>query len=81
MGEEVLVEMAREVTKIFRENIVVDWTVRESVRAKLRALIKTVLIKYKYPPDQQQEAVRTVLKQAEVIPEDMMKRHHQKDDI
>ena len=71
MGEEVLVEMAREVAKKLRENMTVDWAVRDSVRAKLRILIRTLLRKYKYPPDQQPGAVDTVLKQAEVLSEDM----------
>jgi type I restriction enzyme R subunit len=43
----------------------VDWSVRESVRAKLRLMVKRILRKYKYPPDQQEEAVSTVLQQAE----------------
>ena len=70
MGEEVLVEMAREVAKKLRENYKVDWAVRESVRAHLRLLIKGLLRKYKYPPDQQPGAVALVLKQAEVLSED-----------
>lgn len=69
MGEEVLVEMAREVAKKLRDNLTVDWAVRDSVRARLRNLIRSLLHKYKYPPDQQQDAVATVLRQAEVISE------------
>lgn len=72
MGEEVLVEMAREVAKKLRENLTVDWAVRDSVRAKLRILIRTLLRKYRYPPDQQQDAVEMVLRQAEVISEDQV---------
>ena len=71
MGEAVLVEMAREVAKKLRENLTVDWAVRDSVRARLRILIRTLLRKYKYPPDQQPGAVDTVLRQAEVISEDL----------
>ncbi|MDA8631525.1 type I restriction endonuclease subunit R [Litoricolaceae bacterium] len=71
MGEAVLVEMAREVAKKLRENLTVDWAVRDSVRARLRILIRTLLRKYKYPPDQQPGAVETVLRQAEVISEDL----------
>jgi type I restriction enzyme, R subunit len=71
MGEEVLVEMAREVAKKLRENMTVDWAVRDSVRARLRILIRTLLRKYKYPPDQQPGAVDIVLQQAEVLSEDM----------
>ena len=71
MGEEVLVEMAREVAKKLRENLTVDWAVRDSVRARLRILIRNLLRHYKYPPDEQPGAVATVLKQAEVLSEDM----------
>ena len=70
MGEEVLVEMAREVAKKLRDNLTVDWAVRDSVRAKLRILMCTLLRKYKYPPDQQKDAVEMVLRQAEVISEE-----------
>jgi len=72
MGEEVLVEMAREVAKKLRDNLTVDWAVRDSVRAKLRILIRTLLRKYKYPPDQQKDAVAMVHRQAEVISEEAM---------
>ncbi|PWL25026.1 MAG: DEAD/DEAH box helicase [Altererythrobacter sp. XM-24bin4] len=72
MGEEVLVEMAREVAKKLRENLTVDWAVRDSVRAKLRILIRTLLRKYRYPPDQQNDAVDMVLRQAEAISEDQV---------
>lgn len=72
MKEEVLVEMAREVAKKLRDNLTVDWAVRDSVRAKLRLLIKALLKKYKYPPDEQKDAVEMVLRQAEVISEDSL---------
>ena len=72
MGEEVLVEMAREVAKKLRENLTIDWAVRDSVRAKLRILIRNLLRKYRYPPDQQKDAVEMVLRQAEVISEDQV---------
>ena len=70
MGEEVLLQIAREMAEKLRKNITVDWSVRESVRARLRLLVKTLLRKYKYPPDQQDEAVELVLSQAEVISEE-----------
>jgi type I restriction enzyme R subunit len=72
MGEDVLIEMAREVAAKLRENLTVDWAVRDSVRAKLRLLIKSLLRKYKYPPDEQKDAVEMVLRQAEVISEDAL---------
>lgn len=72
MGEKVLVEMAREVAKKLRENLTVDWAVRDSVRARLRILIRQLLKRYKYPPDQEQVAIDLVLRQAEVIGEEVV---------
>ena len=71
MGEDLLVEMAREVAKKLRENLTVDWSVRDSVRARIRILIRTLLRKYKYPPDQQKDALELVLRQAEVVSEEI----------
>jgi type I restriction enzyme R subunit len=62
--------MAREVAKKLRENLTVDWAVKESVRARLRILIRQLLKRYKYPPDQEQVAIDLVLRQAEVIGEE-----------
>ena len=67
MGEAVLVEMAREIAAKLRDNLTVDWAVRDSVRAKLRIMIRTLLRRYKYPPNQSKDAVEMVLRQAEVI--------------
>jgi type I restriction enzyme R subunit len=50
-----------------RQNVSIDWTVRESVRAKLRTLVKRVLRRYGYPPDKQEKATQTVLEQAELL--------------
>jgi type I restriction enzyme R subunit len=72
MGEDVLIEMAREVAAKLRDNLTVDWAVRDSVRAKLRLMIRSLLRKYKYPPDEQKDAVEMVLQQAEVISEDAL---------
>ena len=69
MGEAVLVEMAREIAAKLRDNLTVDWAVRDSVRAKLRIMIRTLLRRYKYPPDQAKDAVEMVLRQAEVVSE------------
>jgi hypothetical protein len=46
---------------IVRNNATIDWTVRETVRAKLRVLVKRILRKYGYPPDKQEKATQTVL--------------------
>ena len=72
MGEQVLVEMAREIAKKLRANLTVDWEVRENVRAKLRTIIRALLRKHKYPPDQAKDAVDMVLKQAEVVSEEWL---------
>jgi len=71
MGEETLVEIAREVAERLRSNVTVDWAVRDSVRARLRIIIRTLLRKYKYPPDGEKGAVDLVLKQAEALSEDL----------
>ncbi len=52
---------------MLRNNVTVDWTVRESARAHLRVLVKRLLRKYGYPPDKQAKATRFVLEQAEVL--------------
>ncbi|ASV98998.1 type I restriction endonuclease subunit R [Paraburkholderia aromaticivorans] len=67
LGDETLKKIAHELTESLRQNVSVDWEKRESVRAKLRLMVKRILRKYKYPPDQQEEAVQTVLQQAEML--------------
>jgi type I restriction enzyme R subunit len=67
LGDETLKKIAHELTENLRQNVSVDWSVRESVRAKLRLMVKRILRKYKYPPDQQEEAVQLVLQQAEQL--------------
>ena len=67
MGDEILKKIAHELAESLRQNISVDWSVRENVRAKLRLMVKRILRKYKYPPDQQEAAVQLVLDQAETL--------------
>nr|WP_281269744.1 type I restriction enzyme endonuclease domain-containing protein [Marinospirillum perlucidum] len=67
LGDETLKKIAVEITTKLRASTTVDWQVRESVRAKLRILVRRTLQRYKYPPDQAKEAVELVLKQAEVL--------------
>ena len=67
LGDEKLAIIAREVLRIVRENATIDWTVKESVRANLRRLVKRVLRHYGYPPDMQEIAMQTVLQQAELM--------------
>lgn len=64
-GEDILAEIARELVGVMRRDIKTDWTVRDDVRAKLRSSIKRLLVKYKYPPDKQPEAIRLVIEQME----------------
>ena len=58
-------QIARELWAILRRDVKTDWTVRDDVRAKLRSSVKRLLVKYKYPPDQQPEAIRLVIEQLE----------------
>ncbi len=58
-------DLARELWAILRRDVKTDWTVRDDVRAKLRSSIKRLLVKYRYPPDQQPEAIRQVIEQME----------------
>jgi type I restriction enzyme R subunit len=70
LGDETLKEIARNLVETVRSNVTIDWTVRETVRAKLRVMVKRILRKYGYPPDKQEKATRTVLEQAEMIAAD-----------
>jgi len=67
LGDETLRKIARELVDAVRGNVTIDWTVKENVRAKLRAMVKRVLRKYKYPPDKQEQATQTVLEQAALL--------------
>ena len=67
LGDDVLRQIALDLVATVRRSVTIDWTQRESVRAKLRVAIKRVLRPHHYPPDKQEEATRTVLEQAEVL--------------
>ena len=67
MGDDRLRVIAHELLNRLRSNVAVDWQHRESVRARMRVLVKRILRKHGYPPDLQDAAVRTVLQQAEVL--------------
>lgn len=67
LGDLTLKKLAAELTEQLRQSTSVDWQVRESVRAKMRILIKRLLRKYKYPPEGQDEAVARVIEQAEAL--------------
>ena len=72
MKDEILMEMSREIAEQLRKDITIDWSVKISVRAKIRRKIKTLLRRYKYPPDQADSAVELVLLQAEQISEELV---------
>lgn len=66
LGDETLRKMAIELSKTIKNNISIDWTLRENIQAKLRVSIKRLLKKYDYPPDKQKDATDLVLKQAKL---------------
>jgi len=72
MKEDVLATMARELAEMLRRDATIDWQFKENVRAKLRLKIKTLLKRYRYPPDQQVTAIDLVLQQAETLGEDLV---------
>jgi type I restriction enzyme R subunit len=67
MGDDKLKLIAAELITQVRKSVTIDWTLRESARAKIRVMVKRILNRYGYPPDLQEEAVKTVLKQAELL--------------
>jgi type I restriction enzyme R subunit len=69
LTDETLKKIAHELTENLRQNLSVDWSERESVRAKLRLMVKRILRKYKYPPDIQDAAVELILQQAQALGE------------
>lgn len=72
MGNETLRELAIVIYQKVRENATIDWTIKESARAKLRVVVKRTLRKYGYPPDMQELATETVIKQAELIADQLL---------
>ena len=69
LGDETLRAIAQELVQTVRNNVAIDWTLRENVRAHLRVLVRRILRKHGYPPDKQEKATQTVLEQAEVLSE------------
>lgn len=68
---EVLVEMTRELTEMLRKNRTIDWNKKETARAKMRKMVKRLLKKYKYPPEQYEDAIETVISQCEMWTDNM----------
>lgn len=67
LGDETLRIIAQELLRAVRDNVTIDWTVRENVRAQMRVMVKRILRRYGYPPDKQARATELVLEQAEVL--------------
>ena len=67
LGDKVLCEIARELVQTIRNNVTVDWSVREDRRADIKRLVKRILKKNGYPPDKREKATETVLEQAETL--------------
>ena len=67
MGDDKLKLIAAELISQVKKSVTIDWTLRESARAKIKVMVKRILNKHGYPPDLQEEAVRTVLAQAELL--------------
>jgi type I restriction enzyme R subunit len=67
MGTKDLAVIAIELVKQVRRNVTIDWTVKQTARAKMRVLVKRILRQYGYPPDLQDAATQTVLEQAELL--------------
>jgi type I restriction enzyme R subunit len=70
LGDGTLRQIALELVDAVRKNASIDWTVKESVRAKMRAIVKRILRAHGYPPDKQEQATLTVLAQAELLCKD-----------
>ena len=69
MGDESLTTIAQELVETVRNNVTIDWTLRENIRANLRRLIRRTLRRHHYPPNLQEKATRTILQQAELLSE------------
>ena len=69
LGDDTLRGIARELVETVRNNVTIDWTLRESARANLRRLVRRLLRRHGYPPDKQEKATQTVLEQAELLSE------------
>ena len=69
LGDEILKKIAVEITEKLKASTTVDWRERDSVRAKLRNLVRVLLRRYKYPPDEAPAAIELVMKQAEALAE------------
>ncbi|MBN2180374.1 MAG: type I restriction endonuclease subunit R [Sedimentisphaerales bacterium] len=76
LGDEKLRDLARVLVERVKANTSIDWTIKESVRAKLKVIVKRLLRQYGYPPDKQKLATENVLKQAELLADDWTKENN-----
>ena len=67
LGDDQLREIARELVRQVRANTTIDWNLKDSIRARLRIIVKRVLRRYGYPPDKQEQATTTIIHQAEML--------------
>jgi type I restriction enzyme R subunit len=74
MQQDKLRELAVVLTQRVKANATIDWTIKESVRAKLKVIVKRTLRQFGYPPDMQKLATETVLKQAEMIAQELTEK-------
>ena len=72
MQDEVLVQIAKELVQTVNDNMTIDWDVRKDARAKMRIEIRKLLIKYNYPPNKSEQALQTVVRQAELKCKNML---------
>jgi len=72
LGDDTLITIARELADRIRKSATIDWTIKETVRAEMRTLVRRLLRRYKYPPDQQEAATDLVLSQAETLANDLV---------
>ena len=75
LGDDTLREIAKEIADKVRANATIDWSIRESARARMMVIVKRTLTKHGYPPDKQAKAIETVLKQAELMANGLARNH------
>ena len=67
LGDDQLRDIARELVRQVKANTSIDWSLKDSIRARLRTIVKRVLRRYGYPPDKQEQATTTIIRQAETL--------------
>ena len=80
LGDETLRKMARELVETVRKDVTIDWTLRDSVQAKLRVLVKLMLKRYGYPPDKRQKATGTAFRSFDRYDEKRVRKSERTED-